>query len=223
MLRLLLSVTLFCMLSTAQAAITLGATRVIYHGDKKEASIALNNSDPARPYLVQSWITTINGDKAASPFIITPPLFKLEPNTENRVRIAYVKPVLPTDRESLYELNINAIPAVEKSETSRILIATKNVVKLIYRPAGLSSPDALSAYEKLTMTKRPGVLVMNNPTPFYITIGVFSVDGKEMKRVGFVPPFGTKEVSGIAGNPRSVSLKAINDYGGLTAERRFSL
>jgi P pilus assembly chaperone PapD len=220
MLRFILFAFILSIVSASHAAITLGATRVVYQGDKKEASISLSNSDPTRPYLVQSWITTIEGKPNQSPFVITPPIFKLEANTENKIRIAYVKDILPQDRESLYTLNINAIPSVEKKDASRIIITTKNVLKLIYRPAALSTKDAAVAYKKLMMVKQKGnVLLLSNPTPFYINIGTFFADGEAIQRIGYIEPFGSKQVKGA---PKSVLLTVINDYGGLTSERAFS-
>lgn len=42
-------------LSFAQAGVVIGGTRVIFDGNKKEASISVNNPDNI-PYLIQSWI-----------------------------------------------------------------------------------------------------------------------------------------------------------------------
>lgn len=44
-------------LSFAQAGVVIGGTRVIFDGNKKEASISINNPDNT-PYLIQSWIET---------------------------------------------------------------------------------------------------------------------------------------------------------------------
>ncbi|WP_338648764.1 fimbria/pilus periplasmic chaperone [Pseudomonas sp. ML2-2023-3] len=59
----------------AQAAITLSSTRVIYEGDKKEASVTVRNVG-SDEILIQSWL---DGDRSGTPsgsipFAITPPL-----------------------------------------------------------------------------------------------------------------------------------------------------
>lgn len=223
MLRLILSTILFCAISSASASITLGATRVIYEGGKKEASIGLASKGEDIPHLVQSWVTKFGDDNRDTPFIVTPPLFKLNSDTESLIRVSYVKETLPQDRESLFSLNVSAIPAIDKSQKSRILIATKSVVKLIYRPVALSNKDAALAYEKVTAMRGNGVIQLHNPTPYYINIGMFKVDGKEVKDVGPLAPFSDKTISKISNNVRNVSLKSINDYGGLTSEKTISI
>ncbi|TQI77977.1 P pilus assembly chaperone PapD [Serratia fonticola] len=216
MLRLILSAILLCTMSSSYASITLGATRVIYEGGKKEASISLGNKGDEIPYLIQSWVTKFDDTNKNTPFVITPPLFKLPSETENLIRISYVREVLPQDRESLFALNINAIPAIDKKEQSRILIATKSVLKLIYRPAALSNKEAATAYEKVTAMRTKDAIRLHNPTPYYINIGMFKVDDKALKNVGYIAPFSDKVITGANNNARNITLKAINDYGGLT-------
>jgi len=41
--------------SVANAGVIIGGTRVVYDGNKKEASIDVNNPDKT-PYLIQSWV-----------------------------------------------------------------------------------------------------------------------------------------------------------------------
>lgn len=223
MLRIILSALILCAISSANASITLGATRVIYEGGKKEASVSLISQGEEIPYLVQSWVTKFGEKNKDTPFVVTPPLFKLNADTHGLIRVSYVKEVLPQDRESLFSLNISSIPAVNKEDKTRLLIATKSVIKLIYRPKNLSKTDAAIAYEKVTATQSKDVVKLHNPTPYYINIGMFKVDGKEIKSVGHVAPFGDKTVSNVSPSAQSVSFKAINDYGGLTPEKTVSV
>lgn len=44
---------------------------------KKEASISITNPDDV-PYLIQSWIDVQDGQSGKAPFIITPPLYRLD-------------------------------------------------------------------------------------------------------------------------------------------------
>lgn len=66
--------------------VTVGGTRLIYDGSRKEASLTVTNSD-STPYLIQSWaeVREEGGEKA--PFIVTPPLFRLEGNEQNVLRV----------------------------------------------------------------------------------------------------------------------------------------
>lgn len=56
-------------LSVAQAGVIIGGTRVIFDGNKKEASINVNNPDDM-PYLIQSWIETPNGGIEKAPLLL---------------------------------------------------------------------------------------------------------------------------------------------------------
>lgn len=97
----------------AQAGIVVGGTRLIYDGGKKESSIGVSNPDKI-PYLIQSWVDLQEGDTSKTPFIITPPLFRLDGGQDNILRVVRAGGNLPTDRESLYWMNIKSIPSAEK-------------------------------------------------------------------------------------------------------------
>jgi P pilus assembly chaperone PapD len=53
---------------------------------EKRASISINNSDSV-PYLIQSWIEMPEGNANKAPFIITPPLYRLDGGQQNIERI----------------------------------------------------------------------------------------------------------------------------------------
>ncbi|MFK8995831.1 molecular chaperone [Enterobacter sp. 04-C-04-SI-ECC] len=72
-----------------QASITVGGTRLIYNGNDNEASLPVSNSRDAVPYLIQSWVELGENAKEKVPFIVTPPLFRLDGGHENTLRIIY--------------------------------------------------------------------------------------------------------------------------------------
>ena len=93
--------------------IQLGRTRVIYDANKKEASLPLTNSEKEIPWLIQSWV--LNADnKTRAPFIITPPLFRLDPKSEQTLRIMKSENITQTNVESLYYLIVRMIPASDR-------------------------------------------------------------------------------------------------------------
>jgi len=225
MFRLLLAACLLCTTGLSYAGLTLGATRVIYAGDGREASISLHNSDTDRPYLVQSWIDSYPLPGAVpikpgqNPFIITPPIFKLPASSQNIIRVVRVRDGLAQDRESLFRLNVNAIPATDSQLQNRMLIATRSELKLIYRPEGLNVQDALSAYQKLKLSPRGQGVQIDNPTPYFVNLGELNIDGENILHPGVIPPFSSRLIAVSHQGIHRVSLKAINDYGGLTARR----
>ncbi|ENZ5482569.1 fimbrial biogenesis chaperone [Serratia marcescens] len=207
------------LLSVAQCAwagVVVGGTRVIYDGAKKEAAISVNNPEKTAPYLIQSWVENATAsDSSKPPFLITPPLFRLDAGQENVLRIVRTGGQLPEDRESLYWLNIKSIPSTEQSDQNRLLISVKTRIKLIYRPSGLSG-NAAEAYQKLTFSRQGNQLRVNNPTPYYVAFYSVKVGGKEIKEAGTVGPKGSLSWPMPAGAGAQVSWQAINDYGGIT-------
>lgn len=141
--------------TAAISGVEIGGTRLIYNGNTSQAAISVKNPDN-KPYLIQSWVSkSENGDESGSEFTTTPPLFKLNPNAQNSVRVMLAENNLPTDRESVYWLNIKAIPSSSPNAKNELLIAVKSKMKLFYRPAGLKGDPSL-AYQQLNFSRQGG-------------------------------------------------------------------
>ncbi|WP_416347498.1 molecular chaperone [Acerihabitans sp. TG2] len=201
----------------ADAGVVVGATRVVYDAGKKEASISVSNPDRSRPFLIQSWIDNPQeGDTTRVPFIITPPLFRLDTEQENVLRIVRAGGHLPEDRESVFWLNIKSIPATDKNATNQLLISVNTRIKLFYRPKNLAG-NATLAYQTLTFSRQGGELIARNPSPFYISFASLRVGGQEIKHPGMIAPLGTLRWPLPTGARGNVSWRAINDFGGTSA------
>lgn len=204
----------------AQAAevggVTVGGTRLIYNGGKKEASLNVTNTD-TNPYLIQSWAETQNGGAEKAPFIVTPPLFRLDGNQQNLLRIVRTGGNLPEDRESLYWLNVKSIPAGSKKEGANTLqIAVKTRIKLLYRPQGLKGvPEDVAS--KLTWTQSGTRLTVTNPTPFVMNFNQVKVGASEVKDVTYVLPMSQATFNAPTAASGQISWKLISDYGGVGA------
>lgn len=206
--------------------LALGGTRLIYDASRKEASINLNNQGKSPPQLVQSWVSDANKGVNNIPFITTPPVSKLSQNATTTIRVVYVggNARVPDDRESLWLLNVRAVPATEKKDNpTRLTIATQNIIKLIYRPAGLTSAGAGKAGESLTVSAEAAGVRFTNPTPYVVTLTGVSINGKSVERPGTIEPRGSLTLPFDGGRPAQVSWKTINDFGGLTRELRAEL
>ncbi|HAT6800670.1 TPA: fimbria/pilus periplasmic chaperone [Citrobacter freundii] len=208
-------------LSVAQAGVIIGGTRVIFDGNKKEASINVNNPDDM-PYLIQSWIETPNGGIEKAPFIITPPLYRLNNGQQNVERIV-VTGALPQDKESLFWLNIKAIPSSSKVDNT-LQIAVKTRIKLIYRPAVMKGTLPEEQADKLRWQQIGQKIQVNNPTQYVINFNEISVAGKKLLDVSYVLPGGTATFDLPSGITKgTVVFKIINDYGSPGAEHKASL
>lgn len=221
-LNTLIATTLFITINTAQAGVIIGGTRVVYQGEKKETSLNIKNPDKYS-YLVQSWIdeSDSNGNKSA--FIVTPPLFRLGANEENMLRIIHAGDNLPTDRESMYWMNIKTVPATEAAPTTNTLqIAIKTRIKLIYRPQSLSDVPEKSA-DKLSWRRNGQQLVVTNPTPYYMNFSIVNVGGTMVKDATYVAPMGSASFTIPSNATGNVTWKLISDFGSTGNEHRATL
>ena len=169
------------------------------------------------PYLIQSWVMTPDNKKSAD-FIITPPLFVLNPANENLLRIMYIGAPLAKDRETLFFTSVRAVPSTTKREEGNTLkIATQSVIKLFWRPKGLAYPLG-EAPAKLRCTSSADMVTVSNPTPYFITLTDLKIGGKVVKNQ-MISPFDKYQFSLPKGAKNSsVTYRTINDYGAETPQ-----
>lgn len=208
----LIAATFVLSMTTAHAGVIVGGTRVIYNAEKKETFISVRNPDNYS-YLIQSWIDSGQNNNNKSPFIVTPPLFRLGGAEENKLRIIRAGGDLPDDRESLFWMNIKTIPATEKQENVNTLqIAVKTRIKLIYRPKTLTEiPDKLA--DKLSWTRSGQRLTVSNPTPYYMNFSEVKVGSNTVKDATYVAPMSSATFTIPASTSGDISWKIISDYG----------
>ena len=214
-LPLLLTLLACCQTVAAEnGGVTVGGTRLIFAGDKKETSLSVSNSDTS-PYLIQSWIESQANDPAKPPFIITPPLFRLEGNEQNLLRIVYIGGKLPVDRESLYWLNVKTIPASNIPDGANTLqVAIRTRIKLIYRPSTVKGiPKEVT--QRLSWSHHGNKLTVTNPTAFYMNFNEVTVGNHPIAQATFVAPMSTATFDTPANISGQVSWKIISDFGGI--------
>ncbi|MDM3593671.1 fimbrial biogenesis chaperone [Proteus mirabilis] len=198
-------------INTSYAGVIISGTRVIYNEGNKNVSINVKNPDKM-PYLIQSWIDDFE-EKKQSKFTITPPLFRLNPDKENTLRIFLTEEGLPSDQESLFWLNIKTIPATEKTENS-LQIAFKTQMKLIYRLKTLKNVNFEEEQKKLTWSKERGKVIVYNPTPYFMNFQTIKFNGQLVDDISYVKPFSTKSFDINDNNEHGlISWELINDYG----------
>lgn len=219
--------------ASAHASVVIGGTRVVFPARDGEVTVRLTNEGD-RPALIEAWIDRGNPqstpDKVDVPFLITPPLFRMEPHRDQSLRIiATPAPApLPSDRESLFWLNVLEIPpkptGAEMAGKNLLQFALRSRLKLFYRPAQLSG-DPIKAPELVTWTVvadgQGYALDVHNPTRYHITFVKLSlkVGGKLYTAdAGMVKPLGTLRlaVKGLTQAPAPgtpIAYEIINDYG----------
>ncbi|CAM3483553.1 Molecular chaperone EcpD [Bordetella sputigena] len=214
------------------AGVSLSGTRVIYPEQSRQVGVRLSN-DGSRPTLVQAWIDT--GDANAKPealsvpFVVMPPVFRVEAGKAQVIRLSYTKEALPPDRESVFWLNVLEIPPKADANAGSqnwLQIAYRTRVKLFFRPRDLKGDPATAAGKvkwSVLKTDRGSALRAENPTQFavsYSTVDVLAPGRTLQAMPGMVLPFdvATFPLSGDIGSiprPLKIEYSTINDYGAL--------
>ena len=218
--------------SIGHAEIILHGTRVIYPSDAREVSLQLSNNGTT-PSLVQAWIDDGNSkstpDESNVPFIITPPISRIEPTKGQTLRITALPNAsqLNQNKESIFWLNVLDIPPKPEGKkqvnneplpNNFLQLAIRSRIKFFYRPANLKENiDTFS--EKIQWVKNGETLLIKNPTPFYITMSsIFQEVNHQkidlLKQGLMLSPFSEDQIKLKNSNITNMSFVYINDYGG---------
>lgn len=216
---------------SANAGVQVDRTRVIYPVGAREVSIGLVNKGTS-PSLVQTWVDA--GDPKSRPkdikdvpFVVTPPLTRIDGGLGQSLRLSYLGHDAPTDRESLYYLNVLDIPAQPREGnnasteniTATLQFSVRNRFKVFLRPKGLpgSPGDAVKSltWRSFREDGQAGLLAIN-PTPYYVSVASLQIPGMGKVEASLVvPPKGQAHVA----LPRSLAdgaaftVTSVNDYG----------
>lgn len=220
----IIAATLLCALAPTSsiAAIALDRTRIVFDGGERSLSLNVSNENKQLPYLAQGWIEDDKGNKVTGPLTVLPPVQRIEAGSKSQIKVQVLPAAnsLPQDRESLFYFNLREIPPrSDKPNTLQIALQTR--IKLFYRPKALLLTPASMAtpwQEKLTLTLQGNNYVVNNPTPYYVTLvdGSSSVKGQPVKN--FEPLMVAPKSQGVLKSSSSELgnrpvLTYINDYG----------
>lgn len=216
-------------LSTDTFALKLGASRVIYNEASNGATLPVINQQDY-PMLVRSTVLA-EDKKTPAPFVVTPPLFRLDGKQQSRLRIVRTGGQFVADRESLQWLCVTGIPpknddqwAVGEDGKSKapankvslnVQVSVQNCIKLLVRPKGIKSPT-LNEADALAWSRSGGKLNAKNPTPYYINLNSLTVGGKPVSDLEYIPPFSSRSFTLPAGATGQVQWRAIDDIGSVS-------
>jgi P pilus assembly chaperone PapD len=212
--------------SLAFSAVRPQLTRIIAYTSTKEMSVdIINESNEA--YMVQSWLEDLNGNESNVPLVLTPPVMRLNGNSEGKLRLVVLPGEIPQDRESVYWLSLQEIPPKAKGDIeSKLVIAIRSRLKVFVRPKGLTEKEAAQAVTKLAweVEREDGKVWLKavNPTPYYISFGKFELKaGNETitpdDKVKMPPPMGSQRYEvpkSMIGKSVTLTYNSVNDFGG---------
>lgn len=205
--------------------ISANSTRYIYPEGAHDITARINN-ESATAAFVQYWLDPGDSDALpanlpVTPFELTPPVSRINPGAIQHLRIRLMdKSSMPSDRESLWWLNVLDIPPVSKTASPEakdsIQLAVRSRFKVFYRPAGLSDRNA--ATQQVTFQSGSHSIRVNNNSPYHITITEITLaDKKQILHKSFMlTPKSRSEISVKRAVKRGDHLivSNINDYGG---------
>jgi fimbrial chaperone protein len=209
----------------ADGGISLGQTRVIFNETDRARTVQIKNSGD-KTYLIQSLVQLGQDNQQAAPFIVTPPLFRLEPNSRNSLRIMRQNAgKLSQQHESVFYLSVLAIPAKtsELTEQAQLSMGIRFSIKLFYRPAGLTmSPE--EAYCKLQFTQVANGVRVENPTPYFLTLGQLNINQSAVsfkQHPAMIAPHGN-QIYPVTSPLAMADWRMITDYGILSPKCEYS-
>ena len=218
---------LFGAAAPASAGVVIEGTRVVYPARDREVTVKMTNKGDG-PVLMQVWAD--RGDAhsqpqtADAPFLITPPIFRLDAGKGQAVRMVFTGDAVPADRESLFWFNALEVPTMPAdADRNYMQIAVLSRLKLFYRPEGLRG-DLSSAVESVTWKVEPTAngyrLHGENPSPYHVTFTKLQVtqDGKTYEAEnGMIDPLSGRDfpLPGFPGRhaDAKVHYNWMSDYG----------
>ncbi len=209
--------------SSQTFSVKLSASRLIYDLASSGTTLTVTNPQDY-PILIQS-LALAENRKAKAPFIVTPPLMRLDGKQSSRLRIVRTGGNFERDRESLQWLCVKGIPpkagdAWAKDEktsgkvTLNIKLSMTNCIKLLIRPDTLKKHPDDTEYH-LQWQRQGNKLIATNDSPFYINISELKFNGSAVPDINYVAPFSSQEFTppGEKVNGK-VEWKIVNDFGG---------
>ncbi|MEQ4922325.1 fimbrial biogenesis chaperone [Proteus hauseri] len=222
---------LFLCYSTASfSSVTMLKTRIVYASDSKFEVLKFMNNDDI-PYIMQLWADKNNPnstpDNADAPFVIQPPVFRIDPKTGRDARLIYTGEGLPQDRESIFYLNIAQIPPKDLNkdikEGNSFTVIVHHRLKVFYRPTAIES--SLNDIEKQISfsVDANGKIKIKNDSPFFVSFSSFEATNQSGQKYEFKPmmvaPLSVDTLVSEGNNvitllPNKISYKYLNDLGG---------
>ncbi|MEK0011119.1 fimbria/pilus periplasmic chaperone [Escherichia albertii] len=220
----LLPLLISSMILPAHAGIVIYGTRIIYPAENKEVMVQLMNQGN-RSSLVQAWVddgdTSLPPEKIQVPFMLTPPVAKVGANSGQQIKIRIMPNRLPTNKESIFYLNILDIPpnSPEDEGKNALKFAMQNRIKLFYRPVGVASVNK-ETFKKLRVNNSSNGLVIKNDSANWVTISDVKANSVKVNyETIMIAPQESQRVDVKNHNANSWQLTIIDDHGNYISEK----
>ncbi|MBS9435759.1 molecular chaperone [Photorhabdus noenieputensis] len=188
--------------------------------DSPSGVILSMTNHTAQGYLVQGFVSPMDPDTGrfdtktgqVPPFVVLPPLKRIEAGGKFSFRIRQLGGQLPPDRESAFVVSLRAIPGVAVPDTSaperqtgknsQVQVALQMNIRLFYRPKGVPARDNATVAKQVKFSLQGTQLRVENPTPYFLTFSVLKMGTQhadDHTRQTMVPPKSIQTYSFTAG------------------------
>ncbi|HEY0506074.1 MAG TPA: fimbria/pilus periplasmic chaperone [Lysobacter sp.] len=216
-------------MSSAQAAVQVIGTRVVYPAAEREVTVRVINSGDA-PRLIQAWADTGDDRETAetskAPFLINPPLSRIDAGKGQTFRLMFTGASVPQDRESVFWLYIVEIPTKPQAGSGSenyLQFAVRTRIKIFYRPATLAGDPASSATQltwKATRKDGKMAVTCTNGTAYNVSMGDVRLKGAADRNSvtggGMCPARGSETFVVDGPDSGTVVYTVIDDYGAMS-------
>lgn len=214
--------------AASNGGVIIGNTRLVYMEGASSLSVLLKNKSSDLPYLMKVKISESPEGKGNTPFFVSPPLFRLNADSDGVVRIVGDGRNLPRDRESVFYFTATSIPSTNPLARGNsdgylsggIVLSTSSVIKLFWRPKGLASSSE-EAIKALKFSVTGGDVMAKNDSPYYVSLASLKIGGKSVDLDGktgpeMLAPF-SQGIWHVRNHSGRVEWFGVNDLGGIVA------
>ncbi|EGQ8221334.1 fimbria/pilus periplasmic chaperone [Vibrio parahaemolyticus] len=206
--------------SFSSESIVLERNRIIHTSNI--SSIKIQNKKK-HPVIIRVEVLNEKKERSKS-FLSTPPIFKMEENSTNIIRIISRDGSLPNDREELFWFCVESISpdetasAVERKEghKEKLLVNIKGCIKLLNRPSSLGEQNINETMESLKWTDEGEYVSIFNPTPYYVNFGLFELDNNNSIGGLYINPKDSIKIN--KSKSKWITWNIIDDFGATTKD-----
>ena len=221
-------------LPTYAASLTfVESTRLVFNASNPSVDFPIKN-DTNLNYLVKANVRDVfnhSPGKVNPHFLVLPEVLKLEPGKHLMLRVLRVGGNFPKDRESVFFVTGHFIPESKrpKSGDSPLNLAVAINMKMFYRPETIIDLQAIKKVSpKLRFSLTRDLLMVNNPSPYWLTFGQLSCDKQEVtseERRKMIPPFGGQSYrcGDYQKGKRIVKWSLIDEFGHNTEQEELKI
>lgn len=119
-------------------------------------------------------------------------MFRLQPGELRDVKLQLIsRNNIPQDKESLYWLNIYQVPpnTIGPANEKRVILPLRLRLKVFVRPVNVPRPQQTDGERLQFQIKNSNqqVVIMSNPTPWYMTIAAFESGDVKVDSIMLAP------------------------------------